>query len=261
MVGISNSGKIHSQLAKANKSQGKALNRIASGKKILSGSDDPAGLAVLNSIESQTRGLMKQIGNRQDEISLIQTAEGALSSTSEMLQRINELSIQASNGTLTNSDREMIQLEINQLNQQIDQTANNTQYNTKNLLDGSLDISLQNGNSLAIPSMNAESLGMAAVDVTSQTGASSAIGSIRNAINIVSSQRGTLGAVQNGISSEIEGLRTEMINALEAQSRIGDADIAQELINMSLNELQSKAAIKAFKMNDDARTTVLSLLD
>ncbi len=260
MVGIS-SEKIHSSILKAGKSRGKGLNKIASGEKIITGSDDPAGLSVLMSVESQTRGLMQQIGNRQDEISLIQTAESALGNTSNILQRMNELSIQASNGAISDSDRKLLQIELDQLNQQINQTVNNTKYNTKPLIDGSLNIELQNGENLTIPSMNSEEIGVSNIDLTTLSGAQNAITNTANAISAVVSQRNTLGALSNGISSDISNLRAQMISSLEAQSRIGDADLAQEVINLSLNELQSKVAIQAFKMDNETRATVLNLLD
>lgn len=261
MIGkTGNALKTHSNLLKADDSKNKTLNRIASGKRINSASDDPAGLAMAMSMESQNRGLVMQISNRQDEVSLLQTAEGALGSTNDMLQRINELSVQAANGTLTDSDRGAIQLEVDQLRQQIDQTANNTNYNTKNLLDGSLDLQLQNGQNFSIPAMNSSSLGLDQADLTTASGASQSIGNVSQALNQVSSQRGTIGAVQNGITSEINNLRTELINQTAAQSRVEDADMAMEIINMYRSELQSKTAIKAFKMQDENRTTVLSLL-
>lgn len=261
MIGkTANSLRTHSNLLKADESKNKALEKIASGKRINKASDDPAGLAMVMAMESQNRGLVMQIANRQDEISLMQTAEGALGSTNDMLQRMNELSVQAANGTLTDSDRGAIQLEIDQLRQQIDQTANNTNYNTKPLLDGSLNLQLQNGQNFSIPAMNSSALGIEQADLSTSSGASQAIGSIGQAINSVSSQRGTIGAVQNGISSEINNLRTELINSTAAQSRIEDADMAMEIINMYRSDLQSKVAIKAFKMQDENRNTILGLL-
>jgi flagellin len=211
-------------------------------------------------MESQNRGLMQQISNRQDEISLLQTAEGALGSTNDMLQRINELSVQAANGTLTDTDRQAIQAEVDQLRQQIDQTANNTTYNTKNLLDGSLNLQLQNGEQFSLDAANSGALGLATTDVSTMDGASQAIGQVSQAINRVTSTRSSIGAVQNGISSEIANLNTELINNTAAQSRIEDADMAMEIINLNRSELQTKAAIGAFKMQDENRNTVLNLL-
>ena len=261
MIGkTGNSLRTHNNLLKAGESTAKTLNRIASGKRINSASDDPAGLSMAMALESQNRGLFMQIANRQDEISLLQTAEGALSSTTDMLQRINELSVQASNGTLTETDREAIQMEVDQLKQQIDQTANNTQFNTKNLLDGSLNIQLQNGESFSLPSMNSESLGVNQTNLTNPEQAQEAITIAASAINQVTSHRSTIGSLENGISSEVNKLQTELVNALAAESRIEDADIAAEIINMNRSELQTKAAIKAFKMQDENRTSVLNLL-
>lgn len=250
----------HNQLLNTNEALSKTFSKIASGKKILTGSDDPAGLAVLMSMESQTRGIAQQINIRQDEISMMQTAEGAMGGINDMLQRINELSVQASNGTLTDTDRQSIQFEIDQLSEQVNMTANNTEYNTRKLLDGSLDVQLQNGDNLSINAMNSQTLGLDNIDVTTQAGASSAIGQVRNSISSVSSSRGKLGAITNGISHDINNLNSQLISALKAQSQIGDADMAQEIINMNREQLSSKVALKAFKMNDDTRTNVLNLL-
>ncbi|KAF1080413.1 MAG: Flagellin protein FlaA [Candidatus Rifleibacterium amylolyticum] len=259
VIKATSSDRLHSNLIKSEEAKGKTLNRLASGKRINSASDDPAGLAMVMSLESQTRGLLMGINNRQDEISLLQTAEGALSSTGDILQRMNELAVQAANGTLTSEDRGNIQLEIDQLAQQVNQTANNTVYNDKKLLDGSFSIELQGGETMALPAANAEALGISSLDLTGNAG--QAINQVGQAINSVSTQRGTIGAAINGISSQIAELQTEVINATAAKSRIEDADIAAELINMNLQALQSKAAIQAFKMQDENRATVLKLID
>ncbi|MFZ5952958.1 MAG: flagellin [Candidatus Rifleibacteriota bacterium] len=250
----------HSNLLKTDEARGKSLNRLASGKRINKASDDPAGLSVAMTLQSQNRGLAMQIANRQDEISMMQTAEGALDSTGAMLQRMNELSVQAANGTLTGADRSAVQLEIDQLRQQIDQTANNTTYNTKPLLDGSLQLQLQNGQNFSIPAMNSSSLGIDQANLTTAQGATAAMGQISQAINSVSSQRSNIGAVQNGIQSEIRNLTTELVNTTAAQSRVEDADMAAEIIEMFKTELQSKVAIKAFKMQDENRISVMDLL-
>ena len=259
VIKATNSERLHSSLIKSEEARNKTLNRLATGKKINSASDDPAGLAMVMSLESQTRGLLMGINNRQDEISLLQTAEGALSSTGDILQRMNELSVQAANGTLTSEDRGNIQREIDQLAQQIDRTANNTVYNDKKLLDGSFSIELQGGETMSLPAATANALGVSALNLSS--GADQAIGQVNQAISSVSTQRGSIGAAINGIGSQIAALQNEFINTTASQSRIEDADIAAELINMNLNALQSKAAIKAFKMQDENRATVLKLID
>jgi len=248
------------QINEAQNRESKALSRIATGKQILAAADDPAALSVTMTLEAMTRGLSMQINNRQDEISLIQTAEGALGTLSEMTQRIRELSVQASNGTLTDSDRQNIQFEIDQLNQQADQIANGTEFNTKKLLDGSLNLQLQNGNSLAIPPFDAANLGLTQVDVRTQSGASSSIGYADQAHDRVTTQRSSLGAIQNGIAAEVRNLTDEFLNTIAANSRISDADIAREIVNLTNSQVQGQAATSAFRMDNAARTRVLQLL-
>ena len=261
MVGkTSGSNSVHSQLLKTNEALAKTFTRIASGKNIQTGSDDPAGLAVLMSMESQTRGISQQINIRQDEISMLQTAEGAMGGINNMLDRINELSVQASNGTLTDSDRKSIQFEINQLSEQVNMTANNTTYNTKHLLDGSLNVQLQNGDNLSINAMNAKTLGLDKVNVTTQSGASNAIAQVSSSISAVSASRGKLGAITNGITHDIANLNAQLLSTLNAQSRIGDVDMAKEIIDMNREQLGSQVALKAFKFQDDNRSAVLNLL-
>jgi len=259
VIKATNSDRLHSSLIKSEEARGKTLNRLATGKRINSASDDPAGLAMAMSLESQTRGLLMGINNRQAEISLLQTAEGALSSTGDMLQRMNELAVQAANGTLTSEDSGNIQLEMDQLAQQVNQTANNTVYNDQKLLDGSFSIELQGGETMSLPAATAEALGVSSMNIT--TNPEQAIGQVSQALNQVSSQRGSIGATISGIGSQIAALQNEFINTTASQSRIEDADIAAEIINMNLNALQSKAAIKAFKMQDENRATVLKLID
>lgn len=248
------------QISEAQNRESKALSRVATGKQILAASDDPAGLSVSMTLEAMTRGLYQQISNRQDEISLLQTAEGAISSIGEMTQRIRELSVQAANGTLTDSDRQNIQFEIDQLNQQANQVAGNTQFNTKKLLDGSLNLQMQNGNQLTIPPFDSANLGLTQIDVRTQNGASNAIGIADQALDRVTTQRSTLGAIQNGVAAEVKKLTEEVLNTVAANSRISDADIAREIVNLTNSQVQGQAATSAFRIDNAARSRVLQLL-
>lgn len=262
MVGkTTNSGLMHANLLRADEARGKSIERLASGKRVSKGSDDPAALAMVMAFESQTRGLIQQIGNRQDEISMLQTAEGALSSLTDVVQRINELSVQAANGTLTDSDRSNIQSEIDQLTAQIDQTAGSTTYNGKNLLDGSMKVNLQSGDTFTQPAANSTALRINNLSLNSVAAAGQAVTMASQALSELSSQRGSIGAAVNGISGQVSGLQNELVNVTAAQSRIEDVDMAAELINLSIAELQSKFAIQAFKVNDEMRQTVLNLIN
>ncbi|MFZ2957454.1 MAG: flagellin [Candidatus Ozemobacteraceae bacterium] len=240
--------------------QNKTTSRIASGKRIVTASDDAAGLSASTALDSVIRGLQGQMANRQDEISLMQTAEGAMSGMNDMIGRINELTVQAANGTLTDEDRKNMQFEVDQLRQQVDQTANNTEYNTKKLFDGSFNTALQNGNDFSIPSMNSAGLGLSNIDLTTQAGANSALSASKEALGTVTSERSRIGAVQNGITSEIKVLAQQLVNTTAAQSTISDADMAQEVINLSREQLQSSVAMSAFKMSAAQRSQVLSIL-
>jgi len=260
MVNKSNSLFTAGQLDSLQSTQAKTINRLASGKRILTASDDAAGLAVSIAMEAQTRGLGRQITNRQDEISIIQTAESAMGTISDSIQRVRELSIQAANGTLTDSDRAAIQAEINQLNDHIDQTANNTEYNTKKLLDGSLNITLQNGKNLNITRMDSTTLGTSAIDATTQASAGLALGLADKAIATVTSSRANLCAISNGITSEIQALSQELNNTLAAHSRIADADMAMEAINLMKVQISTQAAMQVFRIDNAQRGNVLKLL-
>ncbi|HOY65576.1 MAG TPA: flagellin [Candidatus Ozemobacteraceae bacterium] len=248
------------RLNELHRAQDKTIQRIASGKQILSAADDPAALAVSMALESQTRGLARGIANRQDEISLLQTAEGGMAGISEMTQRIRELSVQAANGTLTAEDRQAIQAEIAQLNAGIDQTVNMTTFNTKPLLDGSLKMQLQNGNTLAIPAFGAAALGTSGIDVMTAEGAGNALTLASRAGEGVVSERARLGAVSNGIAGEVSGLQQQLIDTVAAQSRIADADLAQQVIALTSQQLQQQVATSVFKLDETSRSRVLSLL-
>ncbi|HEY9071619.1 MAG TPA: flagellin [Candidatus Ozemobacteraceae bacterium] len=248
------------RLNELHRTQDKTIQRIASGKQLLSAADDPAALAVSMAFDSQVRGLTRGIANRQDEISLLQTAEGGMAGISEMTQRIRELSVQAANGTLTSEDRQAIQAEITQLNAGIDQTVRMTTYNTKPLLDGSLSMQLQNGNALTIPSFDSATLGTSAIDVTTVDGAGNALTLANRAGESVVSERSRLGAVSNGIAGEASGLQQQLLDTVTAQSRIADADIARQVIELTSQQLQQQVATSVFKLDESSRSRVLQLL-
>lgn len=261
-MAINSTGSINTanRIESANNSQEKSLERIASGKQINRASDDPAGLSISTALESQARSLFKQISNRQDEISLMQTAEGGMNGIADSLQRIRELSVQSANGTLTDSDRGAIQMEIDQLKEDINQNANNTEFNTKKLLDGTLNVSLQNGNSLAIKNMSSAGLGISNVNASTILGAESALSTTSGAIDTVSTERSSLGAISNGVTSEMQSLNQQLTDTLSAGSRIADADIAREVVNLTLAKIKAQASVDVFRIQDSLRGNMLNLL-
>jgi flagellin len=165
----------YNQLKNTQNNLSKSLSRLSSGKRINGAADDAAGLAISEKMKSQTRGLAQAQRNAQDGISMIQTAEGALKESHSILQRMRELSVQASNDTNTAADREEIQKEINELQDEVDRIADTTEFNTKNLLNGNIGLKVENGTQVGSVSSTGETKqGTYNVDATSATLATSA---------------------------------------------------------------------------------------
>jgi flagellin len=262
VIGTSNSSynKLHNNLLKSNNNLSSSIEKLSSGKKINKASDDPGAIGILNALQAQGRGISQQIFTGQSEISMLQVAESGLGSTQEALQRMNELSLQAANGTLTDGDRANIQQEINQLSTQIDRNAGNTRFNERRLLDGSLNMNLSTNENFAIGDMSAKGLGVDNVSVITQEGAMAASETIRGAMERSASVRSNIGATENAINSQISNLESSYTNTLSAQSAIEDVDIASQIINMNRDVLQSTAAFKAFNMQSITASKVLDLL-
>jgi len=209
-----------------------SMMRVASGKRINSAADDPAGMAILETMTSQLRGLDQGTRNTQDMQALVNTAEGGLDTVTDSLQRIRELSIQAMNDTNTPATREMIQQEIGQLADGIQaQVGGGVQFNGINLLDGSVtDFNTASGpdGSGATVTINDMSSLAQAVSNYNVTG-SFDLSDIDNALNQVNSERASLGAMSNRFDYTINSNNITSINTAGARSRVGDADIAREM--------------------------------
>jgi len=255
------------QMSSVSSALQKSTEKLSSGYKINRAGDDAAGLSISEKMRSQIRGLNKASDNAQDGISLIQVAEGALNETHSILQRMNELATQAANDTNTSTDRTAIQAEINQLTSEIDRIQSTTQFNTMNLLDGSFSgKNLQVGSlsgqkiELKISNMNSSSLGVASLKVSSFQKAGNAMSAIQAAIDKVSTQRSTLGAVQNRLEHTINNLDTTSENTQSAESRIRDTDMASEMVEYSKNNILSQAGQSMLAQANQSTQGVLSLL-
>ena len=276
------------QLGITTSAQAKSSEKLSSGYRINRQGDDAAGLTISEKMRSQIRGLNKASDNAQDGVSLIQVAEGALSETHSILQRMNELATQAANDTNTTADRNAIQSEINQLTSEIDRIQSTTQFNTMNLIDGSytaknLQVGSLSGQAIlvSIENMNATSLfggKNAAVSsvsdvntenlksynnkltVSSFDTAGSAMKSIQSAIALVSNQRSNLGAVQNRLEHTIANLDNISENTQSAESRIRDTDMAEEMVNYSKNNILAQAGQSMLAQANQSNQGVLSLL-
>ena len=259
------------QLGLVTGQQGKSTEKLSSGYKINRAADDAAGLAISEKMRSQIRGLDRASTNAQDGISVVQTAEGALNEVHSMLQRMNELATQAANDTNTTQDRNQIKLEINQLSSEIDRVASTTQFNTMNLLDGkftgkNLQVGALSGQSIgiSISSMKSSKLGLGKVGsklkVSSFQKAGSTMKLVQSAIDIVSTQRAKLGAIQNRLEHTIANLDTTSENTSAAESRIRDTDMAKEMVNYSKNNILAQAGQSMLAQANQSTQGVLSLL-
>jgi flagellin len=266
-----NVGSLNAQRNLSN-SQGalaKSMQRLSSGLRINSAKDDAAGLAISDRMTAQIRGLNQAVRNANDGISLAQTAEGALSETTNILQRMRELAVQSANGTNTTSDRTSLNAEFSQLQAEIDRIANNTSFNGQVLLDGTFSttgMSFQIGAdanqtiSVSIGGATQATLGVDSLSVGSASGAQSAITAIDSAIDAVDTTRGSLGAVQNRFESTISNLSNISENLSAARSRILDADIAAETSAMTKNNILQQAGVSILAQANQTPQLALSLL-
>ena len=290
----------HRNLGFNNAQASKNLEKLSSGYKINRAGDDAAGLAISEKMRGQIRGLDMATKNAQDSVSLIQTAEGALNETHAILQRMRELAVQSANDTNVTSDREALQLEINSLSEEISRIANDTEFNTQKLLNGSFHagtaitdpasatastgkvfhIGANSGQSinLSVMTMTASALGVQAVavgtgasigapgsigagiNIETQTGADNAISVIDSALNRVSETRASLGAVQNRLEHTINNLGTTSENLTAAESRIRDTDMAKEMMSFTKNNILMQAAQSMLAQANQQPQGVLQLL-
>src|SRR5690625_3765978 len=227
----------HRQLGVNNNAVQGSLEKLSSGLQINRAGDDAAGLAISEKMRNQIRGLEQASVNAQDGISLIQTAEGALNETHAILQRMGELYTKAANEVLTDDDNNKIQSEIEALTAQITSIAEQTQFNTKKLLDGSVEqITLQvgaNESETIVLELSDNTLTALEIDEldeldgTNETAAAN-LTKVQEAINIVSENRANLGAVQNRLEHTINNLGASAENLTAAESRIRDVDMARK---------------------------------
>jgi len=259
----------HRQMKVSNDAQGKSIEKLSSGYKINRAGDDAAGLAISEKMRSQINGLDQASQNAQDGVSLIQTAEGALTETHAMLQRLKKLAVQASNGTYQKSDRELIQKEVAQLTSDITRIASQTAFNGIEVLNKSKStISFQVGNKdgqvikVSLGKMTASALGIKDLNFDQETGSavSSQIAKIETAIKKVSEQRATFGAVQNRLEHAIKSIDNTSENISAAESRIRDTDMAKEMMNYTKSQILTQASQSMLAQANQAPRNVLQLL-
>jgi flagellin len=248
-----------------------SLERLSSGLRINRAADDAAGLAISETLRSQANGLNQATANAQDGISLIQTAEGGLNESHSILQRMRQLTVQAGNDTNDLNARTAIGSEITQLASELTRISGSTQFNGRQLLDGnvnnasiSFQVGANSGEVLAVTALStgadAATLGVAAIDVTDATAVATSLTAIDGAITDVSTQRATLGAVQNRLQHVVNSLSVAAENASAAESRIRDTDMAKEMTSFTRSQILAQAGVSMLAQANSAPQSVLKLL-
>ena len=247
----------------------KSLEKLSSGLRINRAADDAAGLAISEGLRAQINGTKQAVRNAQDGISVVQTAEGALTETHSILQRMRTLSVQAANdGGLNATAKTNIQDEIGQLSTELDRIAATTDFNGKKLLAGTYAGTFQVGAntsandviSVSIGTMSATALTVNALDVSTLAGATGAIAAIDTAIDTVSKTRSKLGAVQNRFDHTINNLNVAAENLAASESRIRDTDMASEMVQYTRASILSQAGTAMLAQAKSIPQSVLQLL-
>ena len=248
------------------------LEKLSSGKRITKAADDAAGLAISTNLEAQTKGLRQATRNANDGISLVQTAEGGLAETSNILVRLRELTIQAASDTVGETERGLLDKEYQQLAKEVDRISESTTFNGSQLLNGkgkgSMDFQVgafageQNKITFDSSETNssASSIGISGTGVGAKDDALSAIADVDAAIDRVSGQRANLGSIQSRLQSTVKNLETQTINQDSARSVIQDVDVAEASAALASNNVVKNAAVSTLAQANGIPNSALRLI-
>jgi len=260
---------------------GRSIEKLSSGMRINRAGDDASGLAVSEKLRAQVRGLNQAERNILNGVSFIQTTEGYLQETQDILHRIRELAVQSANGIFTSEDRMMIQVEVSQLISEVDRIAGHAQFNGMNMLTGAFARDLTGGQVMQlqiganmdqnerifIGTMTASALGLmnaqgaeGMISLGSPEDANMAIGALDNALMQVSRQRADLGAYQNRFEIAAQGIAIAAENMQASESRIRDVNMASEMVNFTRDSILNQAGTAMLAQANMRAQTVLQLL-
>jgi len=269
------------QLGIVNRQAIKSMEKLASGLRINRAGDDASGLAVSEKMRSQIRGLNQAVRNIEDGISFIQTTEGYLQESHDILHRLRELSVQAANGIYSNEDRMQIQVEVSQLVDEVNRVASHAQFNGMNVLTGRFAEGSVNGEimqlqvganmdqneRIQIGTMTALALGLESnqnpgsfITISSVQEANRTIGIVDNALKIVSRQRADLGAYQNRFEMAAKGVAIAAENLQAAESQIRDTDMASQIVDYTKNSILTQASTSMLAQANLRTQSVLQLM-
>lgn len=268
-------------LFNANREMSKSIEKLSTGLRINRSSDDAAGLAISENLRTQVNGVTQAIRNAQDGTSMLQIAEGASNEISAVLQRMRELAVQSANDTLTSTERAYTHKEFDALRSEINRIADVTNYNNMDLIStksGRFGVAGSSSNNsfwidagnaagvdsikITIATMTVGSLNtnLATASLTSQTGATNAIGYIDSAINSVNSNRANIGAYVNRLEHAINNLLVSQTNQASAESLIRDVDFAQETTEYTRNQILVQSSTAMLAQSNMAPQSVISLI-
>jgi flagellin len=258
----------------------KNIEKLSSGMRINRGGDDASGLAVSEKLRSQIRGLNQAERNIQNGVAFIQTSEGYLQETQDILHRVRELSVQSANGIYTDEDRMQIQVEISQLVDEVNRIASHAQFNAMNILagdfarDGELGgiqfhvgANMDQSETVYVGTMTAQALGLVReqgsnepISIETPDSANMAIGVVDNALKVVSKQRADLGAYQNRFEMASKGVAIAAENLQAAESQIRDVDMASEMVDYVKNQILTQSTTAMLAQANTKTQSVLQLL-
>jgi flagellin len=244
---------------------GKAMEKLSSGYRINRAGDDAAGLAISEKLRGQIGGLTQASRNASDAVSLVQTAEGALNEVHSMLQRVRELAVQYKNGTLSTSDQQAIQSEVNQLKAEIERIGTDTEFNSIDLLNSatttvSFQVGAADNQQITVATISVGAQVASTVFALSSASTQTDIQQIDDAINNISAARATFGAVQNRLEHTIANLASYTENLTASESRIRDADMASEMVQFTKLQILQQAGTSMLSQANQAPQGVLTLL-
>ena len=271
------------QLGITGLSLNKDMEKLSSGMRINRAGDDASGLAVSEKMRSQIRGLNQASQNAQNGISFIQTTEGYLQETTDLMQRIRELAVQSSNGIYSDEDRMQIQVEVSALVSEVDRIASSAQFNGMNMLTGRfarptgenvvtgsmwfhIGANMDQRTQVFIGTMSAMALGIREIgseeklSIATPEDANRAIGTIDEALKKINKQRADLGAYQNRLDLTVKGLDVSAENLQASESRIRDADMASQMVEFTKNSVLQQAGTAMLAQANSQSQNVLSLL-
>jgi flagellin len=271
------------QLKLNNQALDKNMEKLSSGSRINRAGDDASGLAVSEKMRSQIRGLTQASANAANGISFIQTTEGYLQETQDIVQRLRELSVQSSNGVYTSEDRMQIQVEVSALVNEVDRIASHAQFNGMNMLTGrfarssggnvvtasmwlQIGANMDQRTRVFIGTMTSDALGIRnagsreILSLSSPDGANRSIGMLDSALRTINKQRADLGAYQNRLEYAVKGLDIGAENLQAAESRIRDADMATEMVDYTKNAILTQSATAMLAQANTKTQSVLQLL-